>query len=81
MLESGKAFVKTIPANSSGSVPDEIKIHTQKTAKVVPDENKTHSGDASRCRIIPGERIPDIDSELKYEGLSLNSGEQIKIVP
>ncbi len=62
-------------------IPDSIKIHKENTVKVVPNKNKSHSGDSSNCRIVPGEPTLSMENELNYTSIPLDSGERIKIVP
>lgn len=49
--------------------------------KVVPNENKSHLGNTSRCRIVPNEKVPDMETELRNAGIPLGSREKIKIIP
>lgn len=81
MLNSSKKFTKAIPSDNSGHIPNDIKVHMENKIKVVPNENKSHLGNTSRCRIVPNEKIPDMESELRNIGISLDSGKKIKIVP
>lgn len=80
MLESGKAFVKTTP-DPAGHIPDYIKTHTEKKAKVVPNENKSSSEEDLRCRIVPGKGNTPENTEPADGGLTLSSGVPKKIVP
>ena len=81
MLNSSKKFTKAIPLDNSGHIPNEIKVHMENKIKIVPNENKSHLGNTSRCRIVPNEKIPDMETELGNIGIPLDSGEKIKIVP
>lgn len=81
MFNSSKKFTEDIFSENLGRVPNEIKVHTENKVKVVPNENKSHSGNTSRCRIVPNEKIPDIETELKNIGIPLDNVEKIKIVP
>lgn len=81
MLESGKKYTRHISPDNSGNIPDNIKVHTENNIKIIPKENKAHLGDTSGCRIIPGDKFPDMETELSCFGIPLDSGENIKIVP
>lgn len=81
MLESGKKFTEHISPDNEGHIPDSIKVHTESAIRIIPEENRSHLGDTSGCRIIPSDRFPDMETELGYTGISLDSGENIKIVP
>ncbi|MGN0665343.1 MAG: hypothetical protein ACI4KF_02320 [Huintestinicola sp.] len=81
MLESSKKYTGHISPNNEGHVPDSIKVHTESAIKIIPEENRSHLGDTSGCRIMPGDKFPDMETELGYTGISLDSGENIRIVP
>ncbi|MGN0665489.1 MAG: hypothetical protein ACI4KF_03070 [Huintestinicola sp.] len=81
MLESGKKYTRPISPDNSGHIPDNIKVHMENAIKIIPEENKSHLGDTSVCRIMPGDKFPDMETELGYTGISLDSGENIRIVP
>lgn len=80
MLKSGKAYVKTTP-DPAGHIPDEIKTHAEQKAKIVPNENKTHSEGDEVCRIVPGKGNTNKDSAPPDGGLTLDNGVPKKIVP
>ncbi len=81
MLESGKKYTAQVPHDNSGHIPDNIKVHKENNIRIIPKENKAHLGDTSGCRIIPGDKFPDVETELSCFGIPLDSGENIKIVP
>ena len=81
MLESGRKYTSQVPPDKSGHIPDNIKVHMENDIKIIPKENKAHLGDTSGCRIIPGEKFTDMETELSCWGIPLDSGENIKIVP
>lgn len=76
MLKSSKKFTKDISCGNSGHIPNEIKVHMENKIKVVPNENKSHLGNTSRCRIVPNEKIPDMETELRNIGIPLGSGKK-----
>ncbi|MGN0629787.1 MAG: hypothetical protein ACI4JN_00530 [Ruminococcus sp.] len=80
MKDTDKLIASSDPEDVTGCIPDDIKVHSDNKANIVPDSIKHCPDNSAVCRIVPEGKGSEFGSDIGLNGVSHN-GDKIRIVP